>query len=155
MISISISYKFVSDAMWQSFDLSEAAYFDIDSADSEPLDVESIPKYDDVLDYLFIRIGDDANKVTSAKIVITDSITDAKVELLTTYWNDQRNRIVESVVFGSRNYYELIISSEISEFPCETEITRLIRKEGVLVPVYHGFIKDNPDGSQSERKVDL
>ncbi|MCC7452816.1 MAG: hypothetical protein IT222_01520 [Crocinitomix sp.] len=77
------------------------------------------------------------------------------IEFKQTFWNDGDNMVTERIESGFRTYHELIISSKIDKKGNTDEIIRLVFKDEKIFPVYHGFIKENKDGSDNEKQINL
>ena len=143
--SIEIQYKILDEISWKKIILSPDLYFDLD--DDEEIEVDSVPKYLSPLNYIEGQI----QNVQNIKILINDFKNKASRTLFYTYWNNQRSFIAERIDYiNDVKSTEIVISADIQENSRVTDILRAIRKDGVLVPIYHGIIKDNPDGSQEE-----
>ncbi|MCE5199170.1 MAG: hypothetical protein ABFD54_16235 [Armatimonadota bacterium] len=145
MITVKIEYMPVGDTDWKIIDISPEIYF---IEDEKPFNVESIPQYDHAIDYLC-----DSSKlnIRITRIRIQDDIGNS-IEITETFWDKQRNRVIERVDSGCSPYQEIILDLRV---PDHHEIMRLVREDGYLTPVYHGIIVDNPDGSNTERKIEL
>lgn len=149
MLTVVIKYKRKHDADWQTVTLPYDAYFESDQDD--PLNVDSVPIHDHAIDYLSDL---PASEIQATKLDISDTDNNLSISITETFWNNFNNRVIERVDFGfQETYNEIIIQSRTQEEPVVTEVIRLVRQQGVLTAVYHGFISDNPDGSQSEHMV--
>lgn len=147
-VTIKIEYKLDGSETWEFISLSPEDYFDLD--EYEQIEIDCIPKYNYAIDY----IEQDKEKIINTKITITDKNSNKEKIFLQFYWNKQQNSIVERIDSGENyNDNEIIIETKIQESPPKFEIMRLIRKDGFLAPIYHGFITDNNDGSQTEIQV--
>jgi len=89
------------------------------------------------------------------KLTLSDKAQKAERVIRETFWNDGQNRVIEREDGSFAPYWEAIVETKISEFPPVWEVLRLGRRQGILIPWYHGFIRDNEDGSQTETKVSL
>ncbi len=149
-IYIKISYLISGLDEWKSLELSPHEYFDFQYTDIHDSDIDSVPKYDHAIDYINI----DKKEVSATILQLSDRISEERIEIRTSYWNDGNNMIIERRDSGpNRLYYELIYSFKMSERPETYEIFRAVKKDCIFVPVYHGIIKNNTDGSQSETKI--
>ncbi len=144
-ISIEIHYKRLNDTSWNKIILPPDIYFDLD--EDEKAEVDSVPDYSNPLNY----IDRETNDIINIKILINDFKNNAWRTISYTYWNDQKSFIAERIDYINKTTKtEIIISADIQQDPRITDIIRAIRKDGMLFPIYHGVIKDNPDVSQQE-----
>lgn len=156
MIAVSVSYRLSGSSSWRTVDVPHSDYFDLSCLDElESLEVDSVPLHDDVLDYVAEIDEEAVTRVEAARITIQAIDTGVVLKFSTTFWNGQRNRITERVHSQQVDDYELVIVTTVSETPPTTEILRIIRRNGILVPVLHSHIIDNPDGSETEQMVDV
>lgn len=147
-VSIKIKYTLIGEEEWHTIDIPPQDYFDLD--EGEVIEVDSIPMYNHAIDY----IKKDSNKVINTTIIIEGEGNKEKIVINESFWNKQQNRIIEKTYHGIDFREELVIvETKVKEEPVIYEITRAIRKDGILIPVYHGFITENDDGSQTEIKV--
>ena len=147
-VSIKIKYALIGEEEWHTVDIFPQDYFDLD--EGEVIEVDSIPMYNHAIDY----IKKDSNKVINTIIIIEDKGNKEKMVINESFWNNQQNRIIEKIYFGIDFREELVIvETKVKDKPIVYEITKAIRKDGILMPVYHGFITENDDGSQTEIKV--
>jgi hypothetical protein len=147
-VSINIKYKLIHEQSWVNIDLTPQEYFDLE--EYEDIETDSIPLFNHALDY----IKTDKEKVEITQIIIHDSAKQAQITITETFWGNQDNRIIERIDVGTVEEGELIIvESKIKDIPLIYEVIRFNRKEGILVPEYHGFITQNADGSESEEKI--
>lgn len=147
-IAIEIQYKLEDEKEWKAIELSPEEYFDLD--EGEEASIDSVPIHNNTLDY----ISDSLEKVKSIKTTILDTKINTKRIFLETFWNHQQNQIIERIDSGNGlDYYEIIINTKIQEVPPRYEVIRAVRKEGVLVPGYHAFFTENPDGSETETRI--
>lgn len=148
-VSVNIKYKLIHEQFWVNIDLEPQEYFELE--EHEEIEVDSIPLFNHALDY----IKTDKDRVEITQILIHDSVKQAQIIITETFWGNQNNRIIERIDTGTNEEGELIIvESKIKDIPLVYEIIRFNRKEGILVPEYHGFITQNADGSESEEKIE-
>jgi hypothetical protein len=147
-IQITIEYKKVGDTEWTVRHLTPDEYFEV-SPDGDPITVDSVPRHDHGIDYLGLEPRD----VHAVRLIISGLSTGSGRTIAETFWNKGRCRAIERVDTGSEPYWELMVESRISDAPPSWDILRVVRREGVLEPVYHGIIRENDDGSQEEKSL--
>jgi hypothetical protein len=147
-MKIAIKYKLVGQKKWKTVTLSPKDYFDADYLDpGEKYTIDSVEKYWDEISYLPVK----RRSVQYTKLTVVDPISKASQIITSTYWNAGKNFISERIdTRRGREYWEEIVSIELPTTPPVSEIIRIGRKNGNICPYYHGFIIDNPDGSQKE-----
>lgn len=146
---ITITYQRIASPTWQSVNLSPAQYFDLEGEES--LSWDCVPIFNHAIDYLDI----DASEIRCTKISIEDIPQRTNRTIIETFWNHGKNRLIERNDIGETfKDWELILESIINESPLTWEILRLDRSGEVLVPNYHGFIRRNNDGSETEVRFD-
>lgn len=148
-IIINLSYKLEDESNWFSQDIPPEKYFELENG--EIVEIDCVPAHNHAIDYLddLIKI-----KVKATRIILNDMYLKKKRIISESFWNGQKNRVIERIDFEPDEHYnEIIIESQISVKPVITEIMRLVRNEDVLNPIYHGFIQTNPDGTETESKV--
>jgi hypothetical protein len=145
-ILIELAHKRRDRPDWQSTSMRPEEYFDLEPGEAPS--VGSVTRRNHAIDYL----GVDASLVEATRIRITDSTSNASRTITETFWNEGRSRVIERRDTPGE-YWELIFETPVSAQPSVWEILRLGRREGLLVPYYHGFVTDNPDGSQTELRV--
>jgi hypothetical protein len=147
IMKIIIRYK-IDSADWSVIKIPSEQYFDLD--DDEEAEIDSVPLHSHAIDY----IEHEKEKVVSTITEIIDPRRHKKRKIITTYWNNQQNSVTERVDSGL-GYCdrEQIVVTKIQDVPSMYEIIRFVRKDEAMVPIYHGFITDNEDGSQTENRI--
>jgi len=156
-IFIDFKYKFNYSDEWLKKNITLNEYFDLSLLDEgEQLEVFSLPLYDYPIDY----IDCERQKILQISVDITDKVKNCKLHLFQTFWNNQENWLIERIdkIDDCEKYHELIISTvlprEISNnSEPDYEIMRFLKKDNDIKCSYHGIIRDNTDGSQSEIRV--
>jgi hypothetical protein len=150
MITINIKYKLKRDNNFNTITLLPEDYFLPD--EDGIIRFDSVPINDHAIDYLN-NIFD--SEIQTTIIQITDNEVIQSIDIRETFWNSSKNRVIERIDSKFAVIYnEIIVQSVLQCNPSVTEVIRLIRDNKIgLTPVYHGFITDNDDGSQSEQKV--
>ncbi|MHB9130351.1 MAG: hypothetical protein ACYDBB_04560 [Armatimonadota bacterium] len=152
MITIQIKYLMCGEKTWHAIDMPPHEYF---YEKLERYEVDDIPLYDEMLDYLRELLGEAAKDIIVVEEALYDTETKQRKRHTRRYWNNQRNWVNELVMSPPDEYHELLFCTEISEIPYVTETLRMVWEEGILRPIDHVFITDNPDGTQSGRPVPL
>jgi hypothetical protein len=147
-IQITIEHKKVGDTEWTVRHLTPDEYFEV-SSDGDPITVNSVPRHDHGIDYL----GFEPRDIHTVRLIISDLSTGSVRTITETFWNKGKNRSIERVDTGSEPYWELIVESLIFDAPPSWDILRVVRRDGVLEPVYHSLIRENDDGSQEEKSL--
>ena len=153
-IIIDFKYKLFNSEEWIKKIISIDEYFDLSLLDNEEkLDIYSLPMHDNLIEY----IDCERQKIYQISVDIIDIAANCKLYFFQTFWNNHKNWLVERIDTndGSENYHELIISTVL---PHETsnnteldyEIIRFLKKDNDVKCLYHGIVRDNSDGSQSE-----
>ena len=141
-IHISLEYQPLNGDRWESIPLSITDYFDLDP--DEPPSLDACPRHNHAIDYLPAS----ASPIATTKLTLTDA--QSQRQIVETFWNDGKNRLIERTDTGETPYSETILEVQISEAPPTWEILRLERTAGLLVPLYHAFLQENANGSQTE-----
>lgn len=147
-IHVTIEYSRVGETDWLKRRLRADEYFEI-PPDGAPIDIDSVPLHSHAVDYLDLEPCD----VRVVRLVISGSPNGSSRTITETFWNEGKCRVTERADAGVHSYWELIIESRVTDEPPEWDILRFVRKEGVLVPIYHAIIRENADGSQEENSV--
>jgi len=148
-MKITLEYRLLTNEAWKSITLSPDEYFDLDPG--EQPNIDSVAKYNHGIDYLDVEPQD----MRMTRITIKDDINKSAITICETFWNNGQNRVIERTDCGAREHWEMILKIRISEIPLTWEILRLGRRDGTFIPWYHGFIRRNSDGSETETKVDI
>jgi hypothetical protein len=153
-IIIDYKYKLFHAEEWLRKSIAVSVYFDLSSLDEEEqLDIYSVPMYNNLIEYI------DCNKkdIHQIYVDIVDVLSNRKLHFFQTFWNNNENWLIERIdsVNERIEYHELIISTvlprEISNnSELDYEIMRFQKKEDDIKCLYHGVVRDNADGSQSE-----
>ena len=153
---ITLSYKIQASGTWIDLILGAEEYFDSQYIEpDEKLNIDSLPLYDHGIDYIEIP---DKQRITNTRLTITNAETHRSKTITETYWNSQKNSMVEVRDIGcsgNTDYYEIILTSLVSDSPAEDiwEIIRFSRNDGILTPTLHTFITENDQGFVSERML--
>jgi len=153
-IVIDYKYKLFNSDEWLKKNIRVSVYFDLSLLDKEEqLDIYSLPMYDDLVEYLDC----DRTKIHQISVNIIDVLSNCKLHYFQTFWNSNKNWLIERIetVDDRVDYYELIISTvlphEISNnSESDYEIMRFRKEDDDIKCLYHGVVRDNADGSQSE-----
>jgi hypothetical protein len=132
---------------WQSLDITLDQYFELDKG--EKITLNSSVRYCHLHEYLEHSL----EELLFIHVVVEIGLN--KREFKQTFWNEGNNFSIERVDSGEKEYQEIIISSLVNKEQREFEVIRLVSANSRLYPSYHGFIKENQDGSESEKKLDL
>jgi hypothetical protein len=143
-ITITVEYKLSNSAEYCEVELEPEEYFDLEL--NEKAEWDSVPKFNDTLDYLNI----DKEKVQYIKTTIMDQETNTNLCFVDTFWNQGENRIIEKTISGSRSYWEMIICTKLLESSFTWELLRFHKENNIPTLSYHGLFKDNEDGSEEE-----
>jgi hypothetical protein len=146
-LTISIDYLLINSDSWQTRTLDIGNYFDLES--DEQVDLDSCPYYNHAIDYLDLY----PEQVQSTHLTLVNLKTHDQRVIVEKFWNQGKNRIIERTDSGQTPYSETILEIQISETPAVWEVLRLSRDNGSLTPLYHAFLQDNIDGSQTETIV--
>jgi hypothetical protein len=147
-MKITIAYKFNHSNSWEYMSLHPDEYFDLEPEEKFTLD--SVPKYNHAIEYLNI----DITEINATKLSIIDENTENKCLIIEKFWHGGKNRLIERHDFGDSPYWEMILEQELTENPAVWEVMRLGKEDEVIVLLYHGFLQDNDDGSQTEIRLD-
>ena len=145
MKNINFKYMTAQSIEFQTLNISIEDYFELDK--DEICEIDSVPRFLHFHDYIDIKIED----LLFIHVII--EIEDKKREFKQSFWNQGNNFIIERIDTGDIPYKEIIICSDIKEG--ESEIIRFTFHDSQILPVYHGFISTNSDGTQSEIEMDL
>lgn len=151
-IHIKITYRLKNNTEWIILHPTPEQYFDSDPEEEEKgeYDVESVPRFLDVRDYL--EEQDESlqdSDITNVNIFLKDFEKDAEISFYQTYWNNGGNMLIErrdSTPLES--YHEIIIQLTIDRCICET--LRFVEENGIMRPTMHSHILNNADGTQSD-----
>ena len=145
MMKITFKYQIKGEKHWRVLNLKPEEYFDQD----DKYDLNSSPKHSNFHEYLTY------SKVEILFIHIIIETEYGRRDFKQSFWNDGNNFIIERIDSVDRDYREIIISSLIDNEKKEWETLRIVSNNHRLFPAYHGVIRDELDGTQSERKLDL
>ena len=147
-ISIYLEYKLLTSPEWHTIEFLPEDYFDLDP--EEKVEWDSVPEYDDAIDYLDI----DPKSVLNTRVRIIDDKANITKVITTTFWNNGENQIAERIDKGPEMFYWLIvITVKLQNDPPVWETLRIERENDVPLIDFHSFIKDNEDGSEAEIKI--
>ncbi|MCL2047800.1 MAG: hypothetical protein FWG87_03640 [Defluviitaleaceae bacterium] len=153
-ISIDFKYKLYNSDKWLKKSITLEEYFDLSLLDKgEQLDVESLPRHDNLINY----IDSERQNVYQISVDIIDIAANRKLHFFYTFWNNQKNWLVEVIETndGCENHHEIIITTVLpreasNNSEPDYEIMRFLKKEDDIKCLYHGIVRDNIDGSQGE-----
>ncbi|MBD2302123.1 hypothetical protein [Nostoc sp. FACHB-190] len=150
-LNIFIDYKLINDLQWHIVEMSPEEYFDTSLLEEgEQLIWNSIPEYNHAIEYLNI----DPSLVSDTRIRVQDSESLKTLTITTTFWNNGNNFIIERIDNAlDKAKYVMIIQTKLQEDPTTWEIMRFKKKSDVLELEFHTFIRENEDGSQTEKKI--
>ena len=150
---ISISMYFCKNGQYKPdvirFD--PEVYFDLDD-DLSP-DIDSVPKYLNMLDYL-----EEKDHVTYIAVVITNKSNGKKLHIETNFYNGQQS----TLSIRTEYHYDLITYKEIImdvALPPEEDnvavhdVCRFLLKNCCYDCIYHGIIKRWSDGTETEYRL--
>lgn len=155
--NINVIFKYLcrDSTQWVNYCIAPYEYFDMKQLDyGESLEIDSIPLYNDLIDYLPETIRKQIFKIN---IELSSNCVKKTIAFFQVFWNNQNNFSLDRKDFEKNKlvYHEKIISTII---PPEItisknnvyEILRFVYAKDNVDLVYHGIINDNSDGSQSE-----
>jgi hypothetical protein len=148
-IDITIDFKRTNSTDWESVRLTPEEFFELEPGETPGLD--SVPAHDHAVQYLQF----DPRRVRTTRLSIRDPARNDERRIIETFWNDGQNRVIERIDTGAAPHWEMILEMHVGEGPTVWEIVRLGREGDVLVPLHHGHITDNQDGSQTETQVSV
>ncbi len=144
-IKILFKYHIKNETEWRILHMEPKDYFDEDLE----YDLDSSPKFVNFCDYL--KYSQD--EILFIYIAIENDF--GKKEFKQTFWNSGNNFMIERIDSKYNDYREIIISSLLPDEYDKSETIRIVLKGDRLFPAYHGIIKDETDGTQSEKKLNL
>lgn len=146
-ISITLEYNLIGNSQWVSIKLRPEEYFDLEPG--EEVELDCVPKFSNTVDYLDF----DSTQLQGTKLTLFDQETGSSRIFTETFWNEGKNRVIERVDKGqNEEYWELILDLQLKESPPTSEILRLDKRNGVLSPNLHVFIRRNKNGSETITK---
>ena len=141
-VFIHLEYKALNSDRWDLVSLSPKDYFDLDPGESPSID--ACPHHSHAIDYLLTSVL----PIAATRLTLTEGTSQRQI--VETFWNEGKNRLIERTDTGQVHYSETILEIQISQNPLTWEILRLERHAEMLVPLYHAFLQENPNGSQTE-----
>ena len=144
-IKILFKYHIKDETEWRVLHMKPQDYFD----EALEYDLDSSPKFANFCDYL----KHSKDEVLFIHITVENNV--GKKEFKQTFWNEGNNFIIERIDSKFNDYREIIVSSQVQNEHDKSETIRIVLKGDRLFPAYHGFIKDEADGTQSEKKLNL
>ena len=126
-------------------------YFDLED-DTSP-DIDSVPKYLNMLDYL-----EEKDNVTYIAVVITNKNNGKKLHIETNFFNGQQS----TLSIRTEYHYDLITYKEVITdvlLPSEEnnvtihDVCRFCLKDCYYNCIYHGIIKKGRDGTETEYRL--
>jgi hypothetical protein len=106
-VRISLDYQLLNSDRWESLPLSATDYFDLDP--DEPPSLNACPHHSHAIDYL----PDAAAAIATTKLTLTD--VQSQRQIVETFWNHGKNRLIERINTGKTPYSETILEVQISE----------------------------------------
>jgi hypothetical protein len=146
-LQITIEFLPVGAEEWRVKHLQPSEYFDLEPWES--VDLDCCPHYNHAIDYLDLA----ADQIQATHLRLVSPKTQEQRLIVEKFWNQGKNRIIERTDLGDRPYSETILEIQVSQVPPIWEILRLSREQDSLTPLYHAFLQDNADGSQTETIV--
>ena len=126
-------------------------YFDLED-DTSP-DIDSVPKYLNMLDYL-----EEKDNVTYIAVVITNKNNGKKLHIETNFFNGQQS----TLSIRTEYHYDLITYKEVITdvlLPSEEnnvtihDVCRFCLKDCYYNCIYHGIIKKGCNGTETEYRL--
>ncbi|MEO8938416.1 MAG: hypothetical protein ABI277_02150 [Burkholderiaceae bacterium] len=148
-LTITLEYQRIDASLWQRIELDAASYFDLEVGDVPS--IRGLARHDHAIDYLAVE----ASQLQATRLTIVDSALAAERIVTETFWNGGRSRAIERVDSGDDPYWELILDFQPNIASPNREIVRLGRKDGVLIPYYHGYFQKNVDGTYPEIQLNV
>ncbi|MBK8252206.1 MAG: hypothetical protein IPK82_06005 [Polyangiaceae bacterium] len=143
-LCVEIIYRLRGDPTWHAHRVNPVDYFEPAGPEGH-LEVDSVPRYDHAVQFLQL----DTKEVDIVRVVI-DSPGIKRRTITETFWHGGTCRAIERQDSGITVDWEMILEVLVCDHPPTWNIVRLIRADGIVVPVYHGVITKNEDGSESE-----
>lgn len=157
-INIEIEYCLKNSQEWLSFKLNSSQYFELEI--NETIELDCVPKYNHAIDYI-IEYNSNINgqEILATKIILIDFHTKKQRQIQERFWHNSKNRIIEKMDLDLTQFqiqdHEVIIETKISDHPPQWEILRLTKQNQIMTPIFHSFIKENPDGSETENQIEI
>lgn len=148
-LTITLEYQRIDGPSWQRMELDAASYFDLEAGDVPS--IRGLARHDHAIDYLAVE----ASQLRATRLTIVDSALPVERIVTETFWNGGRSRAIERVDRGDDPYWELILDFQSNTASPNREIVRLGRKDGVLIPFYHGYFQENVDGTYPEIQLKI
>ncbi|MCL1792196.1 MAG: hypothetical protein FWG40_12810 [Peptococcaceae bacterium] len=155
-VIVEILYRYRNDNIWREAGINSEDYFDKNYLDKgEVVEVDSIPLFAHAIEYIEkTHMGE----ISNTRVSITNSDSHEKIEINETYWNDQRNSIVERIDTNSEGRIdnnEIILTSLVNDSGTEEiwEVIRFRKENSVFSPVLHTFTTEDENGLISDRKI--
>ncbi|KAF3888121.1 MULTISPECIES: hypothetical protein [Nostocales] len=149
-LEIFIDYKIANEPQWHTVEMSPEEYFDLNLLDEdEELVWNSVPEYNHAIEYLDVE----PSLVSHTRLRIKDSTIQKFLTITTTFWHHGQNFIIERSDKESGEPEIVIINTKLQEAPTVWEIMKFHKKNDLTELEFHTFIRDNEDGSQTEKKI--
>lgn len=157
-VNIEIQYLLKDNQEWNCFKLSPQEYFDLE--ENEKIELDCVPQYGHALDYLqdyYTKI--DLTQILVTRIILIDFLNKKQRQINERFWDNSRNRLIERLDLDLTKfqikYHEIIIETQIKDDPPQWEILRLNQQNQIMTPIFHSFIQQNSDGSETETSIKI
>jgi hypothetical protein len=148
-VEVTISFKRIGSSEWSRVGIPAGDYFDQEWNEGETLGVDSVPRYDDAIQYLE---GMSEGDVDATQIEVEDRLLGKRRVVAVVYWNRGTNSTAEISEFEglTMTYWELIFDTLVSRNPRIYEVLRVGRSSGLITVLSHCFIEARPDGTERQ-----
>jgi hypothetical protein len=148
-VDIKIIYKLKGDNHWTTLKLAPEQYFDPDleegELEGEEYEVDSVPRFPDVRDYL----KEPYENITNINVFLKDIEKNGEMNFYFTYWNNGKNLLTETKsTISSKSYHEIIISLTINQYVYD--VLRFLEENGTMRPIVHTHNFESPDEAKSD-----
>jgi hypothetical protein len=157
-VNIEIQYLLKTSQEWQSFKLDSAEYFELEI--DETIELNCIPKYNHAIDYITEHdFNINSQEILATKIILIDFRAKKQRQIQERFWHNAQNRLIERIDLDLTQFqiqdHEIIIETKINNNPPQWEILRLNQQNQMINPIFHSFIQENPDGSETENQIEI
>jgi hypothetical protein len=157
-VNVEIQYLLKEHQEWNCFKLSPQEYFDLE--ENETIELDCVPQYAHALDYLreyYTKI--DLTQILVTRIILIDFLNKKQRQINERFWFNSQNRLIERIDLDLTQFqiqdHEIIIETKINNNPPQWEILRLNQQNQMINPIFHSFIQENPDGSETENQIEI
>jgi hypothetical protein len=132
-VDIRIMYKLKSNDNWITLKFTPEQYFDTNMEPvEEEYEVDSIPRFLDIRDYL----KEPDENIININVFLKDIEKNAEISFYCSYWNNGKNFLVEKKdKTSSKLYHLIIIDLEIDQYTYE--ILKFLVENGTMRPIGH------------------